>query len=247
MDILVRGTYQEASHVELPPRGTRPLPLRPRPRVRARPAPRRPRRRADAAALVPAARPQAARSRAPSWSCWWRTCRHTRSCGGTCCTDRRTSATTCGCCSDAHVEIWLICWCPTQETGFHDHGGSRGAVAVLQGMLSETLPNIGGEHPRALYRTWRLLLVRRVAHPRRPARRRRSGRVAARVLAAPGRDGLLRAGRRRHADAAAGRQRRRVLLTVRSRPAPGPSALHLVRPPWGTRLLARPQAVPRKP
>ena len=53
---------------------------------------------------------------------------------------------------DAHVEVWLICWCPTQETGFHDHGGSRGAVAVLQGMLSETLPNIGGEHPRALHR-----------------------------------------------------------------------------------------------
>jgi predicted metal-dependent enzyme (double-stranded beta helix superfamily) len=54
---------------------------------------------------------------------------------------------------DANVEIWLICWCPTQETGFHDHGGSRGAVAVLQGMLSETLPNIGGDHPRTLYRT----------------------------------------------------------------------------------------------
>ncbi len=54
---------------------------------------------------------------------------------------------------DANVEIWLICWCATQETGFHDHGGSRGALAVLQGMLSETLPNIGGEHPRALYRT----------------------------------------------------------------------------------------------
>jgi predicted metal-dependent enzyme (double-stranded beta helix superfamily) len=54
---------------------------------------------------------------------------------------------------DANVEIWLICWCPTQETGFHDHGGSRGAIAVVQGTLSETLPNIGGEHPRALYRT----------------------------------------------------------------------------------------------
>ena len=53
---------------------------------------------------------------------------------------------------DAHVEIWLICWCPTQGTGFHDHGGSRGAVAVVQGMLSETLPNIGGGHRRALYR-----------------------------------------------------------------------------------------------
>ena len=54
---------------------------------------------------------------------------------------------------DANVEIWLICWCPAQETGFHDHGGSRGAVAVVQGMLTETLPNIGGEHPRSLYRT----------------------------------------------------------------------------------------------
>jgi len=53
---------------------------------------------------------------------------------------------------DAHVEIWLICWCPPQGTGFHDHGGSRGAVAVVQGMLSETLPNIGGGHRRALYR-----------------------------------------------------------------------------------------------
>ena len=125
---------------------------------------------------------------------------------------------------DANVEIWLICWCATQETGFHDHGGSRGAVAVVQGMLSETLPNIGGEHPRALYRTGRLLLVRRLAHPRRPARRRRSGRVAARLLAAPGRDGLLRAGRRRHADAAAGRQRRGVLLTVRLRPPGWPPA-----------------------
>jgi predicted metal-dependent enzyme (double-stranded beta helix superfamily) len=52
---------------------------------------------------------------------------------------------------DANVEIWLICWCPTQQTGFHDHGGSRGAMAVLQGTLSESLPNIGGDHPRALH------------------------------------------------------------------------------------------------
>jgi predicted metal-dependent enzyme (double-stranded beta helix superfamily) len=53
---------------------------------------------------------------------------------------------------DAHVEIWVICWCPAQETGFHDHGGSRGAAAVVQGMLSETLPTTGGERPQALYR-----------------------------------------------------------------------------------------------
>jgi len=54
---------------------------------------------------------------------------------------------------DTNVEIRLICWRPTQETGFHDHGGSRGAVAVLQGMLTETLPNVGGEQPSTLHRT----------------------------------------------------------------------------------------------
>src|SRR6478672_1545996 len=26
----------------------------------------------------------------------------------------------------AQAEVWLICWCPSQETGFHDHAGSRG-------------------------------------------------------------------------------------------------------------------------
>jgi len=26
---------------------------------------------------------------------------------------------------DVHVEIWLICRCPTQETGVHDHGACK--------------------------------------------------------------------------------------------------------------------------
>jgi len=43
-----------------------------------------------------------------------------------------------------NVDIWLICWCPTQDTGFHDHAGSRGAVAVVEGALAETLFTIGG-------------------------------------------------------------------------------------------------------
>jgi predicted metal-dependent enzyme (double-stranded beta helix superfamily) len=47
-----------------------------------------------------------------------------------------------------HVDVWLICWCPTQDTGFHDHAGSRGAVAVVEGALAETLLTIGGA-PRA--------------------------------------------------------------------------------------------------
>jgi predicted metal-dependent enzyme (double-stranded beta helix superfamily) len=48
----------------------------------------------------------------------------------------------------AQAEVWLICWCPTQETGFHDHAGSRGAVAVVEGTLVETLLAVGGAHPR---------------------------------------------------------------------------------------------------
>jgi predicted metal-dependent enzyme (double-stranded beta helix superfamily) len=42
-----------------------------------------------------------------------------------------------------HVEIWLICWCPSQDTGFHDHAGSRGAVGVVRGAVSETLLAVG--------------------------------------------------------------------------------------------------------
>ncbi|REE96762.1 cysteine dioxygenase [Thermomonospora umbrina] len=34
-------------------------------------------------------------------------------------------------------EIWLISWMPGQSTGFHDHGGSRGAFAVALGCLQE--------------------------------------------------------------------------------------------------------------
>jgi predicted metal-dependent enzyme (double-stranded beta helix superfamily) len=37
---------------------------------------------------------------------------------------------------DSH-EIWLISWLPGQATGFHDHGGSAGAFAVVWGTLLE--------------------------------------------------------------------------------------------------------------
>ena len=52
---------------------------------------------------------------------------------------------------DEHVEIWLICWCPAQDTGFHDHDRSRGAVAVVEGRLRETLLAACGEHPTRTY------------------------------------------------------------------------------------------------
>jgi predicted metal-dependent enzyme (double-stranded beta helix superfamily) len=37
---------------------------------------------------------------------------------------------------DSH-EVWLISWLPGQATGFHDHGGSAGAFAVVLGTLTE--------------------------------------------------------------------------------------------------------------
>jgi Cysteine dioxygenase type I len=34
-------------------------------------------------------------------------------------------------------EVWLLSWEPGQGTGFHDHGGSRGAFSVALGELQE--------------------------------------------------------------------------------------------------------------
>ncbi len=38
---------------------------------------------------------------------------------------------------DAHVDVWLLCWTPANDTGWHDHDISSGAVAVVRGTLTE--------------------------------------------------------------------------------------------------------------
>ena len=38
---------------------------------------------------------------------------------------------------DAHVDVWLLCWTPENDTGWHDHDVSSGAVAVVSGELVE--------------------------------------------------------------------------------------------------------------
>ncbi len=38
---------------------------------------------------------------------------------------------------DAHVDVWLLCWTPENDTGWHDHDVSSGAVVVTQGALVE--------------------------------------------------------------------------------------------------------------
>ncbi|MEU3269653.1 cysteine dioxygenase family protein [Saccharomonospora sp. NPDC006951] len=38
---------------------------------------------------------------------------------------------------DAHVDVWVLCWTPDNDTGWHDHEISSGAVAVTEGELVE--------------------------------------------------------------------------------------------------------------
>jgi predicted metal-dependent enzyme (double-stranded beta helix superfamily) len=38
---------------------------------------------------------------------------------------------------DANVEVWVLCWTPSNDTGWHDHDTSAGAVAVTEGELVE--------------------------------------------------------------------------------------------------------------
>ncbi|MFJ7966524.1 cysteine dioxygenase [Streptomyces sp. NPDC096324] len=47
---------------------------------------------------------------------------------------------------DAYVDLWLLCWTRRNDTGWHDHDISSGAVRVVQGALTESNPRIGGLH-----------------------------------------------------------------------------------------------------
>jgi hypothetical protein len=38
---------------------------------------------------------------------------------------------------DANVDVWVLCWTPSNDTGWHDHDTSSGAVAVTRGELIE--------------------------------------------------------------------------------------------------------------
>ena len=47
---------------------------------------------------------------------------------------------------DDHVDVWLLCWTASGDTGWHDHDISSGAVRVVRGVLVEHNPRIGGDH-----------------------------------------------------------------------------------------------------
>ena len=45
---------------------------------------------------------------------------------------------------DDHVDVWVISWANGNDTGFHDHDVSSGAVAVVEGELVEERLVLGG-------------------------------------------------------------------------------------------------------
>jgi hypothetical protein len=49
---------------------------------------------------------------------------------------------------DPHVDIWLICWTNQQDTGYHDHDRSSGAVRIVEGELVEDRFEFGEESLR---------------------------------------------------------------------------------------------------
>ena len=46
---------------------------------------------------------------------------------------------------DADVDVWLLCWNLEDDTGWHDHDLSSGAVAVTRGAVRESRPRLGGD------------------------------------------------------------------------------------------------------
>ena len=53
---------------------------------------------------------------------------------------------------DETVMAWLICWMDDHDTGFHDHDGSAGAVAVVEGAVREERLRLGAEPARRIVR-----------------------------------------------------------------------------------------------
>ena len=45
---------------------------------------------------------------------------------------------------DEHVELYLVCWMPGHDTGFHDHDESAAAITVVEGEVSEERLALGG-------------------------------------------------------------------------------------------------------
>src|SRR5947209_625655 len=53
--------------------------------------------------------------------------------------------------SPAAVGVWLICWMNDQDTGYHDHDVSSGAVAIARGEVVDERMTLGSRPRARLY------------------------------------------------------------------------------------------------
>jgi predicted metal-dependent enzyme (double-stranded beta helix superfamily) len=53
---------------------------------------------------------------------------------------------------DPYIDVWLLCWTPRNDTGWHDHDISSGAIAVVQGCLEEQVLTVGAPSTRTAMR-----------------------------------------------------------------------------------------------
>jgi predicted metal-dependent enzyme (double-stranded beta helix superfamily) len=49
--------------------------------------------------------------------------------------------------ADARVNAWVICWSGGQDTGFHDHDESAGAISVIRGRVRDERLTVGAGRP----------------------------------------------------------------------------------------------------
>ena len=126
---------------------------------------------------------------------------------------------------DPSIDVWLICWMHRQDTGYHDHDRSSGAVCVCEGTLWEDYfqrQDDGWirEQTRQHKASGSFDFFGDV-HPRRPQRGRRPGHVHPCLLTGTLAHGSLRARRQRsHAadlDDLRRRAARRCLIADGSR------------------------------
>jgi len=47
---------------------------------------------------------------------------------------------------DEHIDVWVLTWVKDNDTGWHDHDTSSGAVHVVRGVIAESNPRFGGDH-----------------------------------------------------------------------------------------------------
>lgn len=52
---------------------------------------------------------------------------------------------------DEDVDVWLLCWNTVDDTGWHDHGDSSGAVTVVAGAVREITPRLAGAPAQRQY------------------------------------------------------------------------------------------------